>query len=140
MILDLPIDIWVARGAPPKLAAHEEGHRQIAEDYYKGADVIARELGKKMIGKKAQGTGRNKQEAQSNAQQKLLTELNDAFMAATRVHCRICEDHYDDITNHSLKPIGEADAIVQAKALEKAGKIPSVGLPKDNAVRTIPTN
>lgn len=136
MILDLPIDIWVMNNAPQKLIQHEEGHRQICEDYYRGCRDIALELGRKMIGRKATATGRNKQEAQQKAQQTLLSELNDAYMRATRYRCRICEDHYDDITNHGLKPIAEADAIAQAKALEKAGKIPSVGLPVVNPTRT----
>jgi len=136
MILDLPIDIWVMKNAPKKLIQHEEGHRQICEDYYAGCADIARKLGREMIGKKATATGRNKQEAQEAAQQKLLTELNDNYLRATRVRCRICQDHYDDITTHGLKPIGEAEAIAQAKVMEKEGKIPSVGLPVFNPTRT----
>ena len=136
MVLDLPIDIWVMNNAPKKLMQHEEGHRQICEDYYRGCDAVARELGRKMIGRKATGTGRNKAEAQGNAQQKLLTELNEAFFRAVRVPCRICEDHYDEITTHGLQPIPEADAIVEAKARQKAGKVPAVGLPMSNPTVT----
>lgn len=136
IVLDLPITIWVMKGAPQKLIQHEEGHRQICEDYYKNCGDIARELGKKMIGRKATATGRNKQEAQETAQQMLLTELNDAYLKATRYRCRICQDHYDDITTHGLKPIAEAEAIAQAKVLEETGKVPSVGLPVVNPERT----
>ena len=136
VVLDLPIDIWVMNKATQKLKQHEEGHRQICEDYYKNAAVAAKEIGQKMIGRKAQGTGRNKQEAQQNAQQKLLTEFSDAYLRAVRVPCRICQDHYDDITTHGLKPIAEADAIAQAKVLQQEGKIPSVGLPVFNPERT----
>ena len=39
--------------APAKLAKHEEGHRQICEDYYRGCAAIARQLGQKMVGRKA---------------------------------------------------------------------------------------
>jgi hypothetical protein len=136
MILDLPIQVWWMIGAPKKLTQHEEGHRQICEEYYKGAGEIARQLAQKMIGRKATGTGRNKQEAQSDAQQKLLTELNDAFMAAVRIPCRICQDHYDDITVHGLQPIAEADAIAQAKKLQADGKLPSTGMPVVDPIRT----
>lgn len=111
---------------------HEEGHRQICEDFYRGCEAVARQLGQKMIGRKAVGTGRNKQEAQEKAQEILLTELNKAYLRATRWHCRICQDHYDEITTHGLKPIIEADAIAQAKALEAAGKIPAIGLPVED--------
>lgn len=120
MVLDLPIEIWVMNNAPKKLVAHEEGHRQICEDYYANAEVIARDLAKKMIGRKATASGRNRKEAQDKAQQQLLSELNQAYMAAVRGRARACQDIYDDITTHGLKPIAEADAIAQAKAQEKA--------------------
>ncbi len=118
VILDLPIDLWVMTNAPKQLVAHEEGHRQICEDYYRDADEIARGLAKKMIGRKASATGRSKQEAQEKAQTKLLTEFNTAYMTAVRVRCRAAQDIYDEITGHGLQPIAEADAIAQAKARE----------------------
>jgi hypothetical protein len=124
MVLDLTIDIWAKNGAPAKLRQHEEGHRQICEHYYQNAAEIARRLAKAMIGRKATGTGRTKDEATSNAQQKLLSELNLAYMNETRVRCSACQVRYDAITNHGLKPIGEADAIAQALAAEPAPTSP----------------
>jgi len=118
VILDLSIDIWAKYGAPKKLLQHEEGHRQICEYYYRNAEVIARQLAQKMIGRKATATGRNKKEAADAAQQKLLTELNLAYMNEVRVRCSACQKRYDKITNHSLIPIPEADAIAQALAAE----------------------
>lgn len=118
MILELEIDIWAMNGAPKKLLAHEEGHRQIAEHYYKTAEIVARELGKKMIGRKARGTGANKQAATNDANHKLLSELNLAYMNETRARCSACQKRYDKITNHSLIPIPEADAIAQALTAE----------------------
>jgi len=119
-VLDLTIDVWAKNGAPAKLRQHEEGHRQICEHYYKDAEAIARRLGQAMIGRKATGTGKTKAEATSNAQQKLLGELNLAYMNETRVRCSACQVRYDAITNHGLKPIGEAEAIAQALAAEPA--------------------
>jgi hypothetical protein len=136
LVLDLPIDIWVMNNAPQKLMQHEEGHRRICEDYYKGCEAIARNLAQKMVGRKAIGTGKNKLEAQNDAQHKLLSELNTAYLRATRVPCKICQDHYDDITTHGLKPISEDDAIVQAKALQAAGKLPSTGMPVEDPIVT----
>jgi hypothetical protein len=118
MVLDLAIDIWAMNGAPKKLLNHEEGHRQIAEHYYKDAEKIARRLAQSMIGRKARGTGKDKQSATDQAMQKLLTELNLAYMNETRVRCSACQKRYDKITNHSLIPIPEADAIAQALAAE----------------------
>lgn len=124
IVLSLPITVWVGLGTPPKLGQHEEGHRQIAEDYYRGADVIARQLAKQMIGKKARATGRDKKDAQEKAQQQLLTEYNTAYMHAVRDRMLHAQQHYDLITVHGLKPIPEKDAIAQAEELVKEGKIP----------------
>lgn len=136
MILDLPIDIWVRKGARAKVYQHEEGHRKICEDYYEGCAAIATDLGEKMIGRRATGTGRDQEHAKANAEQKLLGELHESYMKATRLRCRICQDHYDDLTTHSLMPVSETEAIVQAKALEVAGKLPSTGMPVSSLLVT----
>ena len=124
VVLSLPITVWVGIGTPPKLGQHEEGHRQICEDYYKGADIIARDLAKGMIGKKARATGRDKKDAQDKAQQQLLTEYNNAYMHAVRDRMLHAQQHYDLITVHGMKPIPEKEAIAQAEELERQGKIP----------------
>lgn len=124
VVLSLPITVWVGIGTPPKLGQHEEGHRQICEDYYKGADVIARDLARKMIGRKARATGRDKKEAQDKAQGQLLSEYNAAYMVAVRDRMLHAQQHYDLITIHGLKPIAEKDAIAQAEELVREGKIP----------------
>ena len=138
LVLDLAVDVWAKNGAPPKLVQHEEGHRQICEYYYKDADAIARRLGKAMIGRKATGTGKDKAAATEAAQQKLLTELNLAYMTETRVRCSACFVRYDAITNHGLKPIGEAEAIAQAIAEEPAVISPDA-FPPAGGGTSIPT-
>ena len=93
-------------------------------------------LGKAMIGRKATGTGKDKASATEAAQQKLLTELNLAYMAETRVRCSACTKRYDTITNHGLKPIGEAEAIAQAIAAEPAVVSPDAFPPANAPVPT----
>lgn len=129
MVLDLDIDVWAMYGAPKKLIAHEEGHRQLCEHYYQNAEKIAERLGRQMIGRKAKGTGANKKAATDDAMHKLLTELNLAYMSETRVRCSAAQKRYDKITNHSLIPIPEADAIAQTLAAEPP---PGADLDKDN--------
>jgi len=124
VVLSLPITVWVGIGTPPKVSQHEEGHRQICEIYYKGADVAARDLAKGFIGKKAKATGRNKAEAQDKAQQQLLTEYNAAYMKAVRDPMLHAQQHYDLITIHGLNSVAEKDAIAQAVQLVKEGKLP----------------
>ena len=118
IVLDLKVRIWTAGGSPKKLLDHEEGHRQICEYYYRNAEVIARQIAQKMIGRKATATGANRKAAESAAMQKLLTEMNTAYMNEVRVRCSACQKRYDKITNHSLIPIAEAEAIKQAVAAE----------------------
>ncbi|MEO6002880.1 MAG: hypothetical protein ABIZ04_07375 [Opitutus sp.] len=129
MILDLEIDIWTMTAAPKKLVSHEEGHRQICERYYQGAEKIAERLGRQMIGRKARGSGPNKQKATDEAIHKLLGELNLAYMSETRVRCSAAQKRYDKITNHSLIPIPEAEAIAQTIATEPP---PGAKLDDDN--------
>jgi hypothetical protein len=113
-VLTMEVDIWAIGGAPKKLLDHEEGHRQICEDYYKDADAIAQRIGKSFIGRKATGTGPTKQAATDAAQQTLLSEFNAAYMNETRVPCSACQVRYDAITIHGLNAVSEADAIAQA--------------------------
>jgi hypothetical protein len=132
MILDMKVRVWTAAGTPPKLLAHEEGHRQICEHYYQNAEAIARTVAQKMIGRKATASGANKKAAADAAMQKLLTELNTAYMNEVRVRCSACQKRYDKITNHSLIPIPEGDAIRQALAGEPPSGADLTALAREN--------
>jgi hypothetical protein len=118
VVLSMEVDIWAINGAPRKLLNHEEGHRQICEDYYRDAGPIAERIGKSFIGRKATGTGPTKQAATDAAQQKLLSEFNAAYMNETRVRCSACQVRYDALTEHGLNAVTEADAIAQALKAE----------------------
>ena len=43
--LELKITIWVPNGAMQHVVEHEEGHRQISEQYYRVAGQVAAEIG-----------------------------------------------------------------------------------------------
>ena len=134
VVLDLAVDVWAMNGAPKKLISHEEGHRQICEYYYKDADAIARRLAQSMIGRKARGTGENKDAAAKKAMDALLSEFNLTYMNETKVRCSACFKRYDEITHHGLLPISEADAIQQAIAAEPASEVkPQAATPASKA-------
>ena len=53
----LSFDIYTIENAPPKLIAHEEGHRKIGEHFYRDAPRIADEIGRRLIGATFEGVG-----------------------------------------------------------------------------------
>ncbi len=116
IVTRLFFDIYTMRDAPPKLRAHEEGHRAIGEHYYKDAAAIAEDIGRGLIGKTFDGTGDDQEAAQQNAFQEVVTEIERAYMARVRVPSAAANERFDEITNHGLDAIAESEAISQAIA------------------------
>ncbi|HET7608240.1 MAG TPA: hypothetical protein VFL84_06150 [Gammaproteobacteria bacterium] len=109
-------EIFTARGAPPKLAAHEEGHRSIGEHYYKDAAQIAEVIGKRLIGTTFDGSGADQEAAQRNAFEKVIAEIERDYMARMRTPSAAANERFDEITSHGLDAIDEADAVAVAIA------------------------
>ena len=63
----LTITLWTPQGGPAKILNHEEGHRAICEIYYEGADLIARELAQREVGRKLSAAVRDKDPADAEA-------------------------------------------------------------------------
>src|SRR5262245_54076262 len=78
-------EIFTAQGAPPKLLAHEEGHRSIGEHYYEDAARIAEEIGLRLIGATFDGKGADQEAAQHDAFAKVVAEIERDYMARMRV-------------------------------------------------------
>jgi hypothetical protein len=114
IVTRLSFDIYTVRDAPPKLRAHEEGHRAIGEHYYKDAAMIAADIGRRLIDKTFDGTGSDQEAAQENAFQQVVAEIERAYMARVRVPSAAANELFDEITNHGLDPIDEAEAIGRA--------------------------
>jgi len=109
-------DIFTVKGGPPKLRAHEEGHRAIGEHYYQGAAAIAAEIGRKLIGATFDGTGADQEAAQQNGFEQVVAEIEHAYMARVRIPSAAANERFDEITEHGLNPIAEAEAIALAIA------------------------
>ena len=116
IITRLMFDIYTVRDAPPKLRAHEEGHRAIGEHYYKDAATIAADIGRSLIGKTFDGSGSDQEAAQENAFQQVVAEIERAYMARVRVPSAAANEWFDEITNHGLDPLDEAEAVSRAIA------------------------
>jgi hypothetical protein len=97
----LRIDIYTALDSPPKLRAHQEGHRDI---------------GRRLIGRSYEGQGADDEAAQRAAFGKVVAELERAYMARVRVPSAAANERFDEITNHGLASIAESEAIALAIA------------------------
>ncbi len=111
IVTRLRFDIFTVEDAPPKLRAHEEGHRTIGEHYYESSASIAEEIGRRLIGETFDGTGLDQEAAQQDAFNKVVAEIESAYMARVRIPSAAANERFDDITNHGLNPIGETEAI-----------------------------
>jgi hypothetical protein len=111
IVTRLRFEIFTAQGAPPKLSAHEEGHRSIGEHYYEGAAQIAAAIGRRLIGTTFDGSGADQEAAQRNAFEKVVAEIERDYMARMRVPSAAANERFDEITSHGLDAIDEADAI-----------------------------
>src|SRR4051812_3114791 len=109
-------EIFTAQGAPPKLLAHEEGHRSIGEHYYRDAEQIAREIGRRLLGTTFDGSGADQEAAQRNAFEQVIAAIERDYMARMRTPSAAANERFDEITSHGLDAIDEADALAVAIA------------------------
>ena len=103
------------------MRAHEEAHRAIGEHYYKNAARIAEDIGRRLIGATFDGSGADEEAAQRDGFEKVVAEIERAYMARVRIPSAAANERFDEITNHGLNPIDEADAIKQALAQVVSG-------------------
>jgi hypothetical protein len=111
IVTRLRFDIYTVKDAPPKLRAHEEGHRAIGEHFYASAPQIAEQIGRRLIGATFEGEGPTEAAAQKDGFQKVVANIESEYMARVRVPSAAANERFDEITNHGLDPIDEAEAV-----------------------------
>jgi len=110
--LQLKITIWLPPNPLQTVVAHEEGHRQIAEYFYKNADAIAKRVAEPYLGKTLDISGLDLRKAANAAVNKIGAEITDAYNKEMQVE--LTEARYDAITDHSRKDIPVPEAVAQA--------------------------
>lgn len=118
-LLHLKIMVWTRVNATPKLVAHEEAHREIAEIYYRDADAIARALAEKLIGRRYALPLKGTRPAGQAIMRELQNELTADFIRDVADRCNFAQDRFDTITRHGLNPITEPEALARATAEER---------------------
>jgi hypothetical protein len=114
IVTRLTFDIFTIANAPSKLIAHEEAHRAIGEHFYKDAAKIAEEIGRRLIGTTFDGVGSSEEAAQQDGFSKVVAAIERDYMARVRIPSAAANERFDELTNHGLDPIPEAEAIALA--------------------------
>jgi hypothetical protein len=109
--LELKINIWVPEGATQQVIEHEEGHRQISEYSYHGADKVAEQIAAEHIGEKMSVSGSDLEAEINTALQKSGAEITAEYNR--KLNPNAAQQRYDDITDHSRYDISASDAVAR---------------------------
>ncbi len=106
--VQITLDFAVTLYCPDKmnflLKAHEGGHRQIGEAFYKDADTTAHAItADKLIGKTFHGDGSDRNTAINAALAVAGKTFSDAYLAATSGQAQGVHERYDELTEHGKK-------------------------------------
>ena len=118
--LSLSVVIWLPTNATPQLKAHEEGHRALAEHYYKDAEQIARRHARPLVGRKIPIKATDLDAATRAEMEKVNAQLCDKVIAELEGPCAKAQDVYDEITDHGRKPKPTSEEAVKT-SIERAG-------------------
>ena len=112
MDLQLNVTIWVPNAVTPHVSEHEEGHRQISEDYYQTADRLAERIATAYVGRQVEIAGTDLQ-AESN---KFLQQIAAAITAdyGRELNPAPAQLLYDSITDHSRNEVVVKNAVEHA--------------------------
>ena len=109
--LQLNITIWVPTDASQHVIEHEDGHRQISEYYYQGADKIAERIAASYIGKKELISGADLQDESNKWLAQTGTEITDEYNR--ELNPSPAQQRYDLITDYSRNEVVAKDAVAQ---------------------------
>jgi len=114
--LALDVTEWISQEGGPKIRAHEDGHRLIAEHFFDRADDSARTIARLLIGTSVFGTGLDSDEAAKNALNIASAHLVRDYMIEVRDRSDRVQHAYDDITHHGTNKVDEMVAIERSLA------------------------
>jgi hypothetical protein len=112
--LSCKVTEWLPEDPPAALRAHEDGHRAIAEHFYKHAEEVARGLAKKEVGQTVTGRGANAESAGNAVIDKVSTRVNDGFSKAITDPCKKAQAAFDRITDHGRNGKDAKEAVEMA--------------------------
>ncbi len=99
----LNVTIWIPNNAPPKLVAHEQGHRDISERIYENAEKVAKSVASKIDERRAVGHGDSEQSAKQSAVTGLSRDTTRSYLDETLAKASRVNEIYDELTAHGTK-------------------------------------
>jgi hypothetical protein len=123
--LTLEVTIWLPTYVRPKLAAHEEGHREIYERIYReAAERAARAEAEKLLGRTFTAGGADCRAAVEAAIRKANQRVMDGYVEATAGWAHRVGTRYDELTRHGRLDVpGVEEAIRQSFEDEPQEKV-----------------
>lgn len=118
----LDVIIWLPTGATAKLRAHEEGHRQIAEQIYQGAERIGRNAGATLDGKKVTGKGTDCPAADKQATDSSAGQFCHEYLKRTVGVAGQVGETYDELTAHGTRSTPAEDEAIRQAFNQVTGK------------------
>jgi hypothetical protein len=112
MTLRLNITIWVPIGAAARVIEHEEGHREISEYYYQGADTLARRIAAKYLGRQVEIRGADLNVETNEMLLKMANGITEEY--GKELDPGPAQLLYDTITDHGRNDVVVKDAVEHA--------------------------
>jgi len=109
--LGLKITIWLPAGAAQHVIEHEDGHRQIAEFYYREAGNIVQRIAAGYIGKQETVSATDMTGQADAWLQQMGKEISDEYNR--ELNPDPAQQRYDLITDYSRNGMAAADAVEQ---------------------------
>jgi hypothetical protein len=110
--LQLNVNIWVPLGASQQVIDHEQGHRQISEYYYQGADKLAERIAAAYMAKQVEISGTDLDAESSKMLQQIAAEITDEYNK--ELNPETTQLFYDAITDHGRNGTVAKDAVDHA--------------------------
>jgi hypothetical protein len=110
--LQLQITIWTPVDVSQRVMEHEQGHRQISEYYYQGADKLADEIASRYMGREVGISGADLDAEANKALQDIGAEITGEYDKA--LNPNPAQLLYDSITDHSRNDVAVQDAVDHA--------------------------
>jgi hypothetical protein len=131
----LSLIVWLpVRGNTPKLTAHEEGHKQIAQMCYEEARRVARDAAAPLIGRRYDFSGIDERES-SRIINEAAQEACRRYMSGIAEWSAQVNQEYDKITDHGRNPVGEQDAVKQAFETVERQRLADAASPAQEATQ-----
>lgn len=111
---ELEITLWLPQDYTEKLKDHEQGHRRIAEHFYKDAGAIVRRLARPFVGQTIAAEASDCSSAADAALREAAGRLNARIVEALQTQVVEAQRIYDELTDHGRNEVPEQQAVRQA--------------------------